>query len=150
MTAFVGRQSVTVIIIKDKMVLANLRDDKDWIWNPDMWSMPGGQADGDETLVEALVREIWEETAQAVSPDQLEPLLNFHYAGINTITTVFRLRPYPDQFVTFECREGVELKWVTVDDVLSGQIRSEVTGKMHDVAPEHLDIFQRMRRCLPS
>ena len=37
-----------------------------------MWSVPGGKPDGDESLVDAAVRETWEETGIHLTPRMLE------------------------------------------------------------------------------
>ena len=149
MTAFVNRQSVTAIIIKNGMVLMNLRDNKNCIWNPNMWSMIGGHVESQETLAEALFREVEEETGNSLCMAKVHPLINFHYAGINTMTTIFKYDA-GDEFETFLCTEGVETRWVDTKSLLLGRIWSETTQEYHDVAPEHLDVWERLSRCLPS
>jgi len=44
-----------------------------------MWDLPKGKRDQDEELVDAAVRELWEETSLKVRPEQLEPIGTFHY-----------------------------------------------------------------------
>jgi 8-oxo-dGTP diphosphatase len=51
----------TFLVDRDGALLLQLRDDKAPYF-PNVWGLPGGAIEGDETPVEGAVRELWEET----------------------------------------------------------------------------------------
>lgn len=61
------------------------------------WDIPKGIAEADETLLQAAVRELAEETGLAAEPAALEPLgLHDYRAGKRLALFVWRPRPLPD------------------------------------------------------
>lgn len=52
---FITRKAAGCVIVKDNSILLLHRIDKDW------WEVPGGKAEGKETLEQAAIREIKEE-----------------------------------------------------------------------------------------
>lgn len=57
-------------LIKDDQVLL-LQRSSDAAWMPDVWHVPGGRVEPDETVQEAAVREIREELGISVAVDDL-------------------------------------------------------------------------------
>jgi len=54
----------------DKL-LTILRDDKDDIPCPNMWELPGGGREGQETPLECLQREVWEELGLTLKEESI-------------------------------------------------------------------------------
>ena len=54
----------------DKL-LTILRDDKDNIPWPNMWELPGGGREGQETPLECLQREVWEELGLTLTEESI-------------------------------------------------------------------------------
>jgi 8-oxo-dGTP diphosphatase len=63
--------SKIVLINKDRFLL-NLRDNKEGIANPNHWSLVGGEAEGEETPVQAAERECIEEIG--LKPENLKQI----------------------------------------------------------------------------
>jgi 8-oxo-dGTP pyrophosphatase MutT (NUDIX family) len=92
--------------------------------NAGLWVAPGGAIDPDESPVDAVVREVFEETALHVEPVNLlgvfgGPSFRVHYANGDETGYVM---------VVFECRvlggtptpdgeEILELRWVAPDEI---------------------------------
>ncbi|KAE8323576.1 NUDIX hydrolase domain-like protein [Aspergillus sergii] len=55
----VGVLSASLIIHKDRVLLIQRIADDDW---PNVWEVPGGVANDNETIIDCAVRELWEET----------------------------------------------------------------------------------------
>ena len=60
-----------IALICDGQVLTILRDDKTTIPYPNMWDLPGGGREGDETPFECVVREVYEELSIQLSKDEV-------------------------------------------------------------------------------
>ena len=149
MPTYVGRQSVTAIIVSDGYVLMNLRDNKPEIWEPDRWSFIGGHVNEQETLLEALCREVQEETGMSLFRNMFEPLMNYHYSGVNTITTLFLYKENLLRDAVIQCNEGVETRWFPIEQVTSGfGLKASDTNRLHDVTPEHVDVLRWFERCI--
>lgn len=87
-----------------------------------LWEFPGGKVENDETLEQALKREIREELA--VDIKQSRPLINIihHYQTGNQIKTVrlhvFKVLSYQGEAAGIE---GQQLKWLPVSQLSSHQ-----------------------------
>jgi len=145
---FFQKNSVTVIVIRDGKVLVNLRDDIEEIWAPDQWSFIGGHVEEGETLQNALIREVREETGQCLNPDSLHTLCTYRYDAVGVVTTMFFYRAYNWEFTSVECNEGREMKWVHLDEIIACNISSEVTGRYHRVADDHVYVAREFRKWL--
>lgn len=60
-----------IALLCDGQVLTILRDDKTTIPYPNMWDLPGGGREGDETPFECVAREVYEELSIQLSKDEV-------------------------------------------------------------------------------
>lgn len=103
------------IVRRDDGTILLIRRSLDSSTDPGRWDLPGGKMDRGERLVDALAREVLEETGLAV-----EPLRPFH-------VTHFVKEPFWVTSVTFLCsvvggeirlsREHIEYAWVAPGDL---------------------------------
>ena len=56
-----------IALICDRQILTILRDDKETIPYPNMWDLPGGGREGNETPFECVAREVYEELSIQLS-----------------------------------------------------------------------------------
>ena len=102
-----------VLLRKDHSALLQHRDDIPSIADPGLWVFPGGHADLGETLREAAIRELEEETRYR--SNNLKPLITFHSRDLGYsegFQIVFFWDMY-DEVQTVECREGQALKFIS-------------------------------------
>ena len=64
-------QGCKIALICGESVLTILRDDKPSIPWPNMWELPGGGREGDETPFECVAREVFEELGIHLTEDNL-------------------------------------------------------------------------------
>lgn len=60
-----------IVLICERQILTILRDDKDNIPWPNMWELPGGGREGDESPFECVAREVYEELNIQLSKDDV-------------------------------------------------------------------------------
>ena len=60
-----------IALICDGQILTILRDDKEDIPWPNMWELPGGGREGNETPFECVAREVYEELSIQLSKDDV-------------------------------------------------------------------------------
>ena len=61
----------TIALICEGQILTILRDDKETIPYPNMWDLPGGGREGNETPFECVAREIYEELNIQLSKEKV-------------------------------------------------------------------------------
>ena len=66
--------STAIVINKHGFILMMLRDNKPGIMNPGVWSFVGGHIEDGESPIEALVREVFEETGLKIREDDCEKI----------------------------------------------------------------------------
>ena len=64
-------QGCKIALICGDKVLTILRDDKDDIPCPNMWELPGGGREGDESSFECVAREVYEELNIQLSKEEV-------------------------------------------------------------------------------
>ncbi|MFC1803119.1 NUDIX hydrolase [Thermoproteota archaeon] len=117
--------SVAAIILKDNHVLLTVRGKEP---HKGMWGIPGGVVKVGETLVEAVKREVFEETNIRVEPIELltvfdsinqdnEERIKYHYV----------LFEYLCNYISGEVQAGddaPDARWIPIDDLSSVPIMS--------------------------
>ncbi|MET3558945.1 8-oxo-dGTP diphosphatase [Streptococcus rupicaprae] len=69
-----------IALLCGDQVLTILRDDKPGIPYPNIWDLPGGGREGNETPFACVAREVYEELGLTITPDQIHWVKS--YAGI--------------------------------------------------------------------
>jgi 8-oxo-dGTP pyrophosphatase MutT (NUDIX family) len=97
----------------DKYLSISRRND------PTQWGMPGGKVDPYESNVEAVQREVGEETGILASAVSYEPLLSSHCPGeVDFWVTTYL---WVDEFAINDCElvaeEGMTLDWKTEEEL---------------------------------
>ncbi len=62
----------------DHQILVFHRDDKPGIESPNMWDLPGGGREGDESPEDCVLRELKEEFGLSFTPDRLDFKRRYH------------------------------------------------------------------------
>ena len=120
-------------------VLTILRDDKPSIPWPNMWELPGGGREGDETPFECVAREVYEELGIHLDEDCL--LWSKIYPSVifkdkQSVFMVGQLRQEQFDNITFG-NEGQAYKLMNIEEFLtSSQVISQLQGKLRDYLEE--------------
>lgn len=100
------------------------------------WSLPGGRVEPGETLVEACVREVLEETAV---PVQLDGILRVehtpapHGARVRVVFTATPRDDSPPKSIPDE--ESLQARWLTLDELAALPLRgSDLRALLESVA----------------
>ena len=126
--------SKIALICGDK-VLTILRDDKDDIPCPNMWELPGGGREGDESPFECVAREVYEELGIHLNEDcllwgKIYPSVIFE--GKQSVFMVGQLRQEQFDNITFG-DEGQAYKLMPIEEFLkSKQAVPQLQGRLRD------------------
>ena len=132
--------SKIALICGDK-VLTILRDDKDDIPCPNMWELPGGGREGDESPFECAAREVYEELGIHLTEDCL--LWSKIYPSVifkdkQSVFMVGQLRQEQFDNIVFG-DEGQAYKLMNIEDFLkSKQAVPQLQGRLRDYLEESL------------
>ena len=128
-----------IALICGESVLTILRDDKENIPWPNMWELPGGGREGDESPFECAVREVFEELGITLTEDCLlrsKVYPSMLYEGRQSVFMVGQLSQ--DQFdsITFG-DEGQAYKLMNIEEFLtSSQVVPQLQGRLRDYLEE--------------
>ena len=130
--------SKIALICGDK-VLTILRDDKDDIPCPNMWELPGGGREGDESPFECVAREVYEELGIHLNEDcllwgKIYPSVIFE--GKQSVFMVGQLRQEQFDNITFG-DEGQAYKLMSIEEFLSS---SQVVPKLQERLKDYLKV----------
>ena len=126
------------LICGDK-VLTILRDDKDDIPCPNMWELPGGGREGDESPFECAAREVYEELGIHLDEDCL--LWSKIYPSVifkdkQSVFMVGQLRQEQFDNITFG-DEGQAYKLMSIEEFLSS---SQVVPQLQERLKDYLKV----------
>ena len=130
--------SKIALICGDK-VLTILRDDKDDIPCPNMWELPGGGREGDESPFECVAREVYEELGIHLNEDcllwgKIYPSVIFE--GKQSVFMVGQLRQEQFDNITFG-DEGQGYQLMNVEEFLSSsQVVPQLQERLKDYLKE--------------
>ena len=124
----------------DKL-LTILRDDKDDIPCPNMWELPGGGREGDESPFECVAREVYEELGIHLNEDCLlwsKVYPSMLYEGRQSVFMVGQISQEQFDNITFG-DEGQAYKLMSIEEFLnSKQAVPQLQGRLRDYLEESL------------
>ena len=121
----------------DKL-LTILRDDKANIPWPNMWELPGGGREGDESPFECVAREVYEELGIHLTEDCLlwsKVYPSMLYEGWHSVFMVGQLSQEQFDNITFG-DEGQSYQLVNVEEFLSS---SQVVPQLQDRVRDYME-----------
>ena len=136
LTDFTGSK---IALLCGGKLLTILRDDKPSIPWPNMWELPGGGREGDESPFECAAREVYEELGIHLTEDCLlwsKVYPSMLYEGRQSVFMVGQLSQ--DQFdsITFG-DEGQAYKLMNIEEFLtSSQVVPQLQGRLRDYLEE--------------
>lgn len=87
----------------------------------DLWGLPGGGAEPDQTLSDNLIREVFEETGLTVTPGAPILVNEFHSdaRGIRQVDIIFRAEIVGSTEIRMEDPEGIvnRFRWVSREEI---------------------------------
>ena len=135
-------QGCKIALICGDKVLTILRDDKDDIPCPNMWELPGGGREGNESPFECATREVYEELGIHLDEDCLLWSKIYPSVIFKDKQSVFMVGQLSqDQFdnITFG-DEGQGYKLMNIEEFLtSSQVISQLQGRLRDYLEENYD-----------
>ena len=134
-------QGCKIALICGDKVLTILRDDKDDIPCPNMWELPGGGREGDESPFECVAREVYEELGIHLDEDCL--LWSKIYPSVifkdkQSVFMVGQLRQEQFDNITFG-DEGQGYKLVRLEEFLASDwVVPQLQERVRDYVEESL------------
>ncbi|MFR6444718.1 MAG: NUDIX hydrolase [Streptococcus sp.] len=130
-----------IALFCDGQILTILRDDKATIPWPDMWELPGGGREGDETPFECAAREVYEELSIQLSKDDV--IWSWIYPSMldenkKSVFLVGQLTQEQFDSIVFG-DEGQAYKLMSIEEFLnSKQAVPQLQGRLRDYLEEGL------------
>ena len=126
------------LFCRDKL-LTILRDDKDNIPWPNMWELPGGGREGDETPFECVAREVFEELGIHLTEDNLlgsKVYPSMLFERKQSVFMVSQLSQEQFDSIVFG-DEGQGYKLMNIEEFLtSSQVVPQLQGRLRDYLEE--------------
>ena len=128
-----------IALFCDGQILTILRDDKATIPWPDMWELPGGGREGDETPFECAAREVYEELSIQLSKDDV--IWSWIYPSMldenkKSVFLVGQLTQEQFDSIVFG-DEGQAYKLMSIEEFLnSKQAVPQLQGRLRDYLEE--------------
>lgn len=119
---------------KDDNCVVQIRDPKRYDWSGAVF--PSGHIEKGESLHDAVVREVLEETGLTISNPELVGVKHFQTRGDKIRYLVFLYRT-SDFSGTLTSSEEGEVKWVSRQDLLAGKI--DLADSMDEMFPVFFD-----------
>ena len=134
-------QGCKIALFCGDKVLTILRDDKENIPWPNMWVLPGGGREGDESPFECAAREVYEELGIYLTEDCLlwsKVYPSMLYEGRQSVFMVGQLSQ--DQFDSIVFGdEGQAYKLMNIEEFLtSSKVVPQLQGRLRDYLEESL------------
>ena len=130
-----------IALICDGLILTILRDDNPTIPWPNLWELPGGGREGDESPFECVAREVYEELGIHLTEDCLlwsKVYPSMLYAGRQSVFMVGQLSQELFDSITFG-DEGQAYKLMSIEEFLkSKQAVPQLQGRLRDYLEESL------------
>jgi len=108
--------SVYAILRNEKGEFLLLRRSENSHTNPGKWDLPGGKLGPGETLGDAIVREVWEETGISIVPGEIAGDIIFELPEKKVIAIVYNCG-----YIIADVKlsyEHIEYAWISIDSIL--------------------------------
>ena len=132
-------QGCKIALFCGDRILTILRDDKTTIPWPNMWELPGGGCEGDESPFECAAREVYEELGIHLTEDCLlwsKVYPSMLYEGRQSVFMVGQLSQEQFDSITFG-DEGQGYKLMNIEEFLtSSQVVPQLQGRLRDYLEE--------------
>ena len=136
LTDFTGSK---IALICGESVLTILRDDKENIPWPNMWELPGGGREGDESPFECAAREVFEELGIRLTKDCLlwrKVYPSMLFEGKESVFLVGKLAQEQFDKIVFG-DEGQSYKLMSIDEFLdSDKVVPQLQDRVRDYMEE--------------
>ena len=135
-------QGCKIALICGDKILTILRDDKPTIPWSNMWELPGGGREGDESPFECAAREVFEELGIHLTEDCLlwsKVYPSMLYEGRQSVFMVGQLSQEQFGNIIFG-DEGQAYKLMNIEEFLtSSQVVPQLQGRLRDYLEENYD-----------
>ena len=132
-------QGCKIALFCGDRILTILRDDKTTIPWPNMWELPGGGREGNESPFECAAREVFEELGITLTEDCLlwsKVYPSMLYEGRQSVFMIGQLRQEQFDSITFG-DEGQAYKLMNIEEFLtSSQVVPQLQGRLRDYLEE--------------
>lgn len=108
--------SIYAILRNEKGEFLLLRRSENSRSNPGKWDLPGGKLIRGETLEEAVVREVWEETGISIVPGEISGYTIFELPEKKVIAAI-----YDGGYIIADVKlsyEHIEYAWISLKNIL--------------------------------
>jgi len=132
-------QGCKIALFCGDRILTILRDDKTTIPWPNMWELPGGGREGDESPFECAAREVYEELSIQLSKEDI--VWSWIYPSMldenkNSVFLVGKLTQEQFDSIVFG-DEGQAYKLMSIEEFLtSSQVVPQLQGRLRDYLEE--------------
>ena len=131
-----------IALFCEDRILTILRDDKPSIPWPNMWELPGGGREGDESPFECVAREVYEELRIHLTEDCLlwsKVYPSMLFEGKESVFLVGKLRQEQFDSIVFG-DEGQGYKLMSIDEFLSSdKVVPQLQDRVRDYMEENYD-----------
>lgn len=127
--------TVLCLIHKEDKYLLQDRVKKDWKG----YTLPGGHVEKDESIVDAVVREMQEETGLTVRSPRLCGVKHFPIEGGRYIVFLFEADEFDGEIISSE--EG-QMHWVNKDELQSVNLVNDFRELLQVMLDDNLSEFQ--------
>ena len=127
-----------IALFCEDRILTILRDDKPSIPWPNMWELPGGGREGDESPFECVAREVYEELRIHLTEDCLlwsKVYPSMLFEGKESVFLVGKLRQEQFDSIVFG-DEGQGYKLMSIDEFLSSD---KVVPQLQDRVRDYME-----------
>ncbi len=123
--------AVAVIVNTNKEVLLALRQSHQH--QGDLWEFPGGKMEENESVYDALVREINEEIGLTISSAHVLVQINHDYGDKVVLLDVWLVDAFSGQA---QGREGQQLRWCAVSKLIENDFPAANVAIIHAIKSE--------------
>ncbi len=123
------RKGVNIIITDDQNRILALKRKPDVEFSPNLWDLPGGKVENDESLQKAVKREAKEESGLDVEPEERHFFI-YHYPNGKIDVYAFRAKLIGGTVQIDE--KHTEFKWISKDDWKNLDCTPSVTATLKE------------------